>query len=172
VTLIAANSTLSAPAGADVVEVVSADDMLAAVLRAAPGADAVVMAAAVADFKPASRAEGKIKKTDATGAPEIHLVQNPDILATIGTQRLRPGQVIVGFAAETHDVLANGQTKLGRKGADLLVVNQVGEGVGFEVDQNAAVILGADGSSTDVPLGSKDALADVVWDLVVARLAR
>jgi phosphopantothenoylcysteine decarboxylase/phosphopantothenate--cysteine ligase len=78
--------------------------------------------------------------------------------------------VVVGFAAETDDVLANGLAKLRRKGADLLVVNQVGDGLGFEVDDNAAVVLGSDGSRTDVPYGAKEALAEVVWDLVVARL--
>jgi phosphopantothenoylcysteine decarboxylase/phosphopantothenate--cysteine ligase len=87
------------------------------------------------------------------------------------------GQVLVGFAAETGDadgsVLDHGRAKLARKGCDLLVVNEVGETghpTGFEGEQNAAVVLGADGAVTDVPLGSKDALADVVWDLVAARL--
>ena len=84
------------------------------------------------------------------------------------------GQVVVGFAAETGDadgdVLAHGRAKLARKGCDLLVVNEVGDGLGFEVPHNAGVVLGADGSATEVPSGPKEALADVVWDLVLARL--
>jgi phosphopantothenoylcysteine decarboxylase/phosphopantothenate--cysteine ligase len=79
--------------------------------------------------------------------------------------------VIVGFAAETHDVLANGRRKLARKGCDLLVVNEVGEQLAFGRPDNAAVILSADGAAVDVPRGSKEALAEVIWDLVAARLA-
>jgi phosphopantothenoylcysteine decarboxylase / phosphopantothenate---cysteine ligase len=98
------------------------------------------------------------------------------VLLELGRAR-RAGQVLVGFAAETGDetgsVLEHGRAKLERKGCDLLVVNEVGEPghpTGFETEQNAAVVLAADGTATEVPLGSKDALADVVWDLVVARL--
>ena len=171
VTLIAANSALAAPAGAKVVDVVSAEQMLAAVLEAGADADAIVMAAAVADFRPAARAETKIKKTSEHSVPAVELVQNPDILARLGADRLRPGQVIVGFAAETDDAIENGTQKLRRKRADLLVVNEVGDGLGFEVDDNAATVLAADGSATPVPFGAKEALAEVVWDLVVARLA-
>jgi phosphopantothenoylcysteine decarboxylase/phosphopantothenate--cysteine ligase len=168
VTLVAANVDLPDPAGAKVVRVVSAEDLLAAVTPAAQEADAVVMAAAVADFRPASLSARKIKKGDGDQAP-VEVVRTPDVLAALVAGR-RPEQVLVGFAAETDDVLAHGRAKLAAKGCDLLVVNRVGDGVGFEVDTNAAVVLGADGSTTDVPLGSKEALADVVWDLVVARL--
>ncbi len=168
VTLVAANIDLPDPAGAKVVRVVSAEDLLAAVAPAAHEADAVVMAAAVADFRPASLSARKIKKGDGDQAP-VEVVRTPDVLAALVAGR-RPEQVLVGFAAETDDVLAHGRAKLAAKGCDLLVVNRVGDGVGFEVDTNAAVVLGADGSTTDVPLGSKEALADVVWDLVVARL--
>ena len=171
VTLVAAATALPDPAGAKVVQVVSADDMRVAVLEAAVGADVVVMAAAVADFRPAERAESKIKKTGDDGAPEVRLVRNRDILAELSAERRTPSQVIVGFAAETDDVLANGRAKLARKGCDLLVVNAVGEHAGFEVDHNAAVILGADGSTTTVPMGTKDAVADAIWDTVVPRLA-
>ena len=140
-----------------------------AVLEAAAGADAVVMAAAVADFRPATVAGSKIKKSDAD-PPALELTRNPDVLAELG--RLRPaGQVIVGFAAETDDALAHGRAKLAAKGADLLVVNEVGAGLGFDVPENAATILGADGTSTEVPAGPKAALADVVWDLVAARMS-
>ncbi len=131
------------------------------------------MAAAVADYRPAERLDVKRKKTDVF---TLDMVQNPDVLAELGRTR-RPGQVLVGFAAETGDadasVLEHGRAKLARKGCDLLVVNEVGEAghpTGFEGDDNAAVVLGADGSSTDVPHGSKEALADTVWDLVGARL--
>jgi phosphopantothenoylcysteine decarboxylase/phosphopantothenate--cysteine ligase len=138
------------------------------VVEAAADADCVVMAAAVADFRPAERSASKVKKTDAEPAP-VALVRNADVLAGLSASK-PAGQVVVGFAAETDDVLANGRDKLARKGCDLLVVNEVGEGVAFEVEDNAAAILGADGSETEVPHGSKDALAHVVWDLVVERM--
>ena len=168
VTLVAANVALPDPAGVKVVPVVSADDLRLAVLGAAADADVVVMAAAVADFRPAVRAVSKLKKTGADPEP-VALVANPDVLAEVAASR-RPGQVVVGFAAETDDALAHGREKLARKGCDLLVVNEVGDGRAFEVDDNAAVVLGADGSETEIPHGSKDALAHAVWDLVAARL--
>ena len=169
VTLIAANVRLPDPAGVKVVKVGTADELRTAVLEAATHADAVVMAAAVADFRPAVRADSKIKKTSADPEP-ISLVRNPDVLAEISAERRRTGQVIVGFAAETDDALANGRAKLAAKGCDLLVVNEVGDGLAFDTPDNAAVVLAADGTSTEVPLGSKEALSDVVWDLVAARL--
>src|SRR5581483_9750266 len=98
-----------------------------AVIKAAADADAVVMAAAVADFRPAQYAAGKIKKRDGQDPEPVALVRNPDVLAELSADRARPGQVVVGFAAETDDVLANGRAKLARKGCDLLVVNEVGE---------------------------------------------
>jgi phosphopantothenoylcysteine decarboxylase/phosphopantothenate--cysteine ligase len=166
------SSSLPDPAGVKVVHVTSAQQMHDALLAEAPSADAVVMAAAVADYRPAERLDTKRKKTD---EQTVELVQNPDILTALVAAR-RPGQVLVGFAAETGDatasVLEHGRAKLARKGCDLLVVNEVGEDghpTGFEGTDNAATVLGADGSSTDVPLGSKDALADAVWDLVRAR---
>ncbi|MFF0435756.1 bifunctional phosphopantothenoylcysteine decarboxylase/phosphopantothenate--cysteine ligase CoaBC [Streptomyces sp. NPDC004327] len=170
VTLIEANTGLPDPAGVDVVRVGTAIQLREAVLKAAADADAVVMAAAVADFRPASYATGKIKKTDDGGAPTIELVRNPDILAEISAERARPGQVVVGFAAETDDVLANGRLKLRRKGCDLLVVNEVGERKTFGSEENEAVVLAADGAETPVPYGPKEALAETVWDLVVPRL--
>ncbi|MFG2939373.1 bifunctional phosphopantothenoylcysteine decarboxylase/phosphopantothenate--cysteine ligase CoaBC [Streptomyces sp. NPDC048282] len=171
VTLVAANTTgLPDPAGVDVVPVGTAVQLREAVLKAAADADAVVMAAAVADFRPAVYAAGKIKKKDGQEPEPIVLVRNPDILAEISADRARTGQVIVGFAAETDDVLANGRTKLERKGCDLLVVNEVGERKTFGSEENEALVLGADGSETPVPHGPKEALADIVWDLVAARL--
>jgi phosphopantothenoylcysteine decarboxylase/phosphopantothenate--cysteine ligase len=171
--VLVSSSALPDPAGVKVVRVTSALEMHDAVLGEAASADAVVMAAAVADYRPAERLLVKRKKTDAL---TVELVQNPDILRELVAAR-RPGQVLVGFAAETGDdhadVLTHGREKLVRKGCDLLVVNEVGETghpTGFEGSENAATVLGADGTTTEVPLGSKDALADVVWDLVTARL--
>ena len=166
-------ASLPAPAGVTVRRVQSAQELGEAVLTEAATADAVVMAAAVADYRPAERLATKRKKTETL---TLELVRTPDVLAEL--VRVRPvGQVVVGFAAETGDadgsVLEHGRAKLARKGCDLLVVNEVGEAghpTGFEGDQNAATVLAADGTSYDVPLGSKDALAAVVWDLVVARL--
>jgi phosphopantothenoylcysteine decarboxylase/phosphopantothenate--cysteine ligase len=169
VTLVAANVSLPDPAGVKVVRAVSAEDVRTAVLEAAADADCVVMAAAVADFRPASRSASKVKKTEADPEP-VALVRNPDVLTEVAASK-RPGQVVVGFAAETDDALAHGREKLARKGCDLLVVNEVGEGIAFEVDDNAAVVLGADGTQTEIPHGSKDALAHAVWDLVADRFA-
>lgn len=170
------HTALTPPAGVQVVPVVSTQDLGEAVRAAAAGADAVVMAAAPADFRPAEYIEHKIKKTDDVSAPTISLVQNPDILAGLAADRPHSGLVVVGFAAETGDgsggVLEHGRRKLARKGADLLVVNEVGATKGFESPENEAVILGADGSQVEVPLGSKDRLAHQIWDLVVERWAR
>ncbi|MGB8942251.1 MAG: bifunctional phosphopantothenoylcysteine decarboxylase/phosphopantothenate--cysteine ligase CoaBC [Streptomyces sp.] len=175
VTLLSANAALPDPAGVDIVHVGTAVQLREAVLKASADADAVVMAAAVADFRPETYAAGKIKKRDGHEQPPIALVRNPDILAElagIAAERPRPGQVVVGFAAETDDVLANGRAKLERKGCDLLVVNEVGERKTFGSEENEAVVLGADGSETPVPYGPKEALADTVWDLVAERLPK
>ena len=170
VTLVAANVTLADPAGARVLPVTSAAQLRAAVTEAARDADALVMAAAVADYRPETRSDTKIKKTPAAPEP-IRLVENPDILRELSGRRLRAGQVVVGFGAETGDLLGNGRAKLAAKGCDLLVVNQVGPGLGFGAADNEAVILGADGTQTRVPMGPKEVLADIIWDLVAARLA-
>jgi phosphopantothenoylcysteine decarboxylase/phosphopantothenate--cysteine ligase len=169
VTLVAANVAIGDPAGVNVVHVGTAAELRDAVVAAAKDADAVVMAAAVADFRPEALSETKIKKSDADPDP-VRLTRTADVLAEISAERARPGQVVVGFAAETDDVLANGRAKLARKGCDLLVVNEVGAGRGFEVDDNAATVLGSDGSATQVAHGPKEALAHAVWDLVAARL--
>ncbi|MGW1077389.1 bifunctional phosphopantothenoylcysteine decarboxylase/phosphopantothenate--cysteine ligase CoaBC [Streptomyces sp. NPDC002537] len=171
VTLVAANTELPDPAGADVVRVGTAVQLREAVLKAAADADAVVMAAAVADFRPAHYAEGKIKKRDGQEPAPVELVRNPDVLAELSADRARPGQVVVGFAAETDDVLANGRAKLARKGCDLLVVNEVGERKTFGAEQSEAVVLAPDGSETPVPYGPKETLAETVWDLVAQRFS-
>jgi phosphopantothenoylcysteine decarboxylase/phosphopantothenate--cysteine ligase len=170
VTLVAANVAVDDPAGARVVHVTSTAQLRDAVREAAADADAVVMAAAVADYRPAVRSDEKIKKTGAPPEP-VRLVQNPDILRELSASRPRAGQILVGFGAETGDLLANGRAKLAAKGCDLLVVNKVGPGLGFGVSENAALILGADGTQTTVPRGPKEALANVIWDLVAAALA-
>jgi phosphopantothenoylcysteine decarboxylase/phosphopantothenate--cysteine ligase len=174
VTLIAANTSLPDPAGVKVVRVETTEQLRAEVLAAAASADAVVMAAAPADFRPVTVSEAKIKKADDGSAPSIELTQNPDILRELGTSRPHPGAVIVGFAAETGDagstVLDLARAKLARKGCDLLVVNDVSGGAVFGSPDNEAVILGANGSATEVPRGSKTALAHVIWDEVAVRL--
>lgn len=173
VTLVSANVSLPDPAGVSVVRVETTEQLREAVVAATATADAVVMAAAPADFRPTAMSEAKIKKADDGSAPAIELTQNPDILAEISHDRAREGAVIVGFAAETGDatgsVLDLGRAKLARKGCDLLVVNDVSGGAVFGSSDNEAVILGADGGSVDVPHGSKTALAHVIWDEVSRR---
>jgi phosphopantothenoylcysteine decarboxylase / phosphopantothenate---cysteine ligase len=169
VTLVSANVELPDPAGVRVVRVISARDLEAAARSAAGDADAIVMAAAVADFRPETRTASKIKKAGLAPEP-LRLVENPDVLRGLSADRARPGQVIVGFAAETEDLLRNGQAKLAAKGCDLLVVNQVGAGLAFGTDDNEAIVLASDGTVAEVPRGPKESLADVVWDLAAARL--
>jgi phosphopantothenoylcysteine decarboxylase/phosphopantothenate--cysteine ligase len=147
-------------------DVETAADMEQAMTQAAAAADVVIMAAAVADFRPKVTADNKLSKED--GIPELVLEPTPDILAGLAAHRA-PAQVLVGFAAETHDALARGRRKLERKGVDLLVVNDVSApGAGFDHDTNAVVILGADGSQVEIPLTSKDAVANELLDRVIA----
>jgi phosphopantothenoylcysteine decarboxylase / phosphopantothenate---cysteine ligase len=173
VTLVAANVLLPDPAGVKVVRVETTEELRDAVVSAAVSAHAVVMAAAPADFRPVATSEAKIKKSG-DAAPSLELTQTPDILAEISHHRSRPGQVVVGFAAETGDetgsVLELAAAKLARKGCDLLVVNDVGGGAVFGEPDNRAVILSTDSSPRDVPLGSKTTLAHVIWDEVARRL--
>ena len=170
VTLVAANTELPDPPGARVLRVTSARQLRDAMLAEAGSADAIVMAAAVADFRPATRSAAKIKKTDAAPAP-IELAENPDIVRDLVAARHRPGQLIVAFAAETGDVLANGRAKLARKGCDLLVVNQVGNGLAFGTPDNEATVLGADGTEVKLPRAAKDEIADAIWDEIAARFS-
>src|ERR1700733_6912567 len=171
VTVIAANVALPDPAGAKVTRVVSALQMREAVLNAAAGADIVVMAAAVADYRPQTRSDGKIKKDGQPPEP-LRLVENPDILAGLAAQRGPGGThpVLVGFAAETDTSEQAARAKLARKGCDLLVVNPVGNGLGFGTPDNEAVVFGADGTVTRIPRGPKEALANVIWDLAAVNL--
>ena len=155
-------SGLPRPAGAEVVEVETAAQMEEAVLSRAADADVVVMAAAVADFRPKASADTKLHKSD--GIPELVLEATNDILAELGRRR-RSGQVLVGFAAETDDVSGRARSKLAAKRVDLMVANDVSApGVGFDHDTNAVTIFGADGTVTTVPLSAKGAVADAVLD--------
>lgn len=173
VTLVAANVELADPAGVTVVHVGSTAELHDAVVAGAREADAVVMAAAPADFRPLSVSGAKIKKRADGGADPVQLAQNPDILADISHERRREGTVVVGFAAETGDatgsVLDLARAKLARKGCDLLVVNDVSGGAVFGSTDNEAVILGSDGSSLEIPRAAKGVLAHAIWDQVVAR---
>ena len=156
------------PAGAEVVDVETAAQMQEAVLARAAGADVVVMAAAVADFRPKVVVDTKLHKSD--GVPELILEPTGDILAELGRRR-HPGQVLVGFAAETDDVAGRARAKLVAKGVDLMVANDVAAPhVGFDHDTNAVTVFGADGSVTPVPLSTKGAVADAVLDRVVPLL--
>ena len=169
VTLVSANVSLDDPAGADVVRVGTTEELRVATLAAAAVADVVVMAAAPADFRPVSVADHKIKKTDDGAVPTIELVTNPDIAAELGARKAS-GQVLVAFAAETHDALANARAKLARKRADLIVVNEVGVDRVFGADRNTVVLLASDGTSAELGELSKDDVSDAIWDHVVPRL--
>lgn len=174
VTLVAANVSLPAPAGADVVRVVTTEELRTAMHEHAVDADAVVMAAAPADFRPAARAGAKIKKVPGQGPAPIELVENPDVLAELVAGRTGKRPVIVGFAAETGDenasVMEHAAAKLARKGCDLLVVNDVSGDKVFGHDDTEAVVLGADGTQVPVPHGPKVGLAHAVWDAVAHRM--
>jgi phosphopantothenoylcysteine decarboxylase/phosphopantothenate--cysteine ligase len=170
VTVVAANVTLAVPAGIDVVSVSTTEELRKATLEAAAAADVVVMAAAPADFRPASVADQKIKKSGDGTAPVLELVTNPDIAAELGAAK-RPGQLLVAFAAETHDAVANARGKLTRKRADLIVVNEVGTDLVFGADDNTVTILGADGATVQLGILPKDDVADAIWDEVASRLS-
>lgn len=181
VTLIAGHTAgLIDPAGVDVVHVSSAEQLGNAVSKHAPEADVLVMAAAVADFRPAHVAAAKIKKSpDASDTPPaIDLVRNDDVLAGVVRSRahgeLPNMHAIVGFAAETGDaagdVLFHARAKLRRKGCDLLVVNAVGEGRAFEVDSNDGWLLASDGTESALQHGSKTLMASRIVDAIAAFL--
>lgn len=173
VTLINANVDRVEPAGAQLSTVQTALELQEATFQACQDADIVIMAAAVSDFRPTVRHDSKIKKTDAE-PDQIELTKNPDILAGLVTARAEgklPATLrIVGFAAETgdeqHTVEEYGRQKLMRKGCDAIVVNDVGVGGAFESDQNAGLILGADGSAVEIPRGSKHLVSAQIWDAV------
>jgi phosphopantothenoylcysteine decarboxylase/phosphopantothenate--cysteine ligase len=157
-------ASVGIPDGVEVIRVETAQQMADAVLAAAPAASIVVMAAAVADFRPRSVAGSKLKKAD--GVPEIALERTPDILAALGAAK-PAGQVLVGFAAETDEVCANAAAKLAAKHVDLMVANDVtAPDAGFEVDTNRVVLLDSAGRVDELPLMTKDSLAGVILDRI------
>lgn len=169
VILVVGPGTIEPPKGPRVVRVTTADEMRHAVFEAAEGADAVVMAAAVADFRPERTTGSKIKKEE--GTPDLRLIPTPDILGELSQEA--DERVLVGFAAETDDVEAGGRDKLERKGVDLLVANQVGrEGTGFGSETNRAAIFSRTGEDEPLREWSKRELAAVICDRLVKLLAR
>ncbi|HET7621515.1 MAG TPA: bifunctional phosphopantothenoylcysteine decarboxylase/phosphopantothenate--cysteine ligase CoaBC [Gemmatimonadaceae bacterium] len=168
VTLVAGAIEVAPPAGVSVVRVESTDEMANAVARALPGADALVMAAAPADFRPERMAEQKIKKSS---APEsLSLAPTRDILATTVACR-RPGAVVVGFALETENLIANARQKLESKGLDLIVANSATEeGSAFGADANHVTLIGRDGAAEELSLRPKSEVADAILDRVEALL--
>jgi phosphopantothenoylcysteine decarboxylase/phosphopantothenate--cysteine ligase len=172
VALVAAHLDVPPPAGVEVVAVATAEGMLEAVRREARDADVLVMAAAVADYRPAKAAEQKLKKADLGERVTIELVRNPDVLATVAAERQRPGQLIVGFAAETEPdrerLLALGREKIAAKGADLLVLNEVGWERGFGTGENAVVLLDAAGTVVGEASGEKRSVAEAILDVVAS----
>jgi len=171
VLLISAPSHLGVPAGVELRRIETAEQMRSAVAEALPTADALVMSAAVADFRPVAPAAQKIKK-EAGPVPTIELEATADVLRETRSLR-RPGSVVVGFALETTDVVANGRRKLEGKGLDLLVVNDATEpGAGFEVETNRVVLLAPDAEDEALPLLSKAEVADRILDRVESILSR
>jgi phosphopantothenoylcysteine decarboxylase/phosphopantothenate--cysteine ligase len=179
VTLVAANLSADVvdgvrAAGVQVVDVSSTAQLRDAVRAGGREADVVVMAAAVADFRPVSSPGTKIKKVPGSAPAPIELVENPDVLAELAGAPLRPDQVVVGFAAETGDedgsVLEHGRAKARRKGADLLAVNAVGHDVGFGSDVNEVTILDRRGETVAKAAGSKREVADALWDAIAPLL--
>ncbi|HVH12648.1 MAG TPA: bifunctional phosphopantothenoylcysteine decarboxylase/phosphopantothenate--cysteine ligase CoaBC, partial [Longimicrobium sp.] len=169
VLLVSGPSSLPVPPGVEVRRIESAEQMLDAVRAALPAADALVMAAAVADFRPADAADHKIKKEAGT-IPQITLEGTADVLRATREAR-RPDAVVVGFALETNDAVENGRRKLEGKGLDLLVVNDATEpGAGFEVETNRVVLLQPGREDEAMPLMSKAAVADAILDRVEALL--
>jgi len=164
VTLVSGPASLPAPPGARLVRVVTAAEMRDAVLAEFGTATTLLMAAAVADYRPCITAANKIKRGDER--LHIELTPNPDILKEVGEKK--NDQVIIGFAAETDALLENARKKLEKKNLDAIVANDVTqEGSGFDVDTNEATLLGRDGATMSFPLMSKDALADKIYDYLV-----
>ena len=166
--MLVTTSTQPVPAGISVVPVETAEQMRDAVLAIADDCDVVVMAAAVADFRPKAVAPEKLKKGD--GVPELVLEPTVDILAELGARK-RTDQVVVGFAAETERVREHAAAKLAAKRVDLMVANDVSAAdSGFEVDTNRAIVLDAAGSVEELPLLTKDALADWLLERIAGLL--
>jgi len=167
VELVAANVSMAPPPGAQVETVTSTGDLQQAMTRAAKDADLVVMAAAPADFTPATSSDTKIKKQSEHDGLELQLVQTPDVLAGLVAGRTDPRQVLVGFAAETptaeHTLTDLGHAKLKRKGCDLLVLNVVGHGLVFGQSDSEITLLTTDATVGPIA-GTKDTLAHHIWN--------
>ena len=161
VTLVTGPTCLSEPFGVETVQVTSARDMRQAVMERSTESTIIIKAAAVADYRPASRAEMKVKKGDA--AITLALERNPDILAELG--EIKGSRILVGFAAETEDLVGNAGKKLAGKNLDMVVANDISlAGAGFNVDTNIVKLLFADGKVEDLPLMGKQELADIILD--------
>ena len=160
VTLVSGPVNLLPPEGVEVINIESAADMAKAMKSAAQTADIIVMAAAVADYRPRQYSTSKVKKSD--GDMCIELERTEDVLLSLGKNK-RPGQILVGFAAETDDLLKNAQGKLERKNLDYIAANIVGvPGRGFAADNNAITLIGRNGSQTEFALQSKKNLAEAL----------
>jgi phosphopantothenoylcysteine decarboxylase/phosphopantothenate--cysteine ligase len=161
---------VAAPASVTVVTVGSTLELAEATREAAAHADIVIMAAAVADYRPETVAQGKIKKEQQGDVLDLRLVKNPDILKGLADER-RPGQLIVGFAAETEPdndaLLALGRAKVARKGCDYLVINRVGWTEGFATESNTVVVIDRSGDTVVEASGTKASVADSILDLLV-----
>ncbi|MEX2160806.1 MAG: bifunctional phosphopantothenoylcysteine decarboxylase/phosphopantothenate--cysteine ligase CoaBC [Anaerolineales bacterium] len=169
VILISAPTALTPPVGADLISVTSAEEMLSAVLSYARNADLLLMAAAVADFKVKKVSAHKLKR--AAGVPDLELEANPDILLGVGKLGPKKPKVIVGFAAESKDLLKNAAQKLSAKNLDLIVANDItAENAGFEVDTNRIVLLDKTGHQEELPLMSKDEVARLILESAIAML--
>jgi len=174
VTLIT-TAALPDPFGVEIIRTDSAENMQQAVLKATQQADVLVMAAAVADFRPATTAKQKIKKKEGMERLTLEMVRNPDILASVAEQKSKGTgpRITVGFAAETEDLLANARSKLARKKLDLIAANDVtASDAGFAVDTNRVTLLGTDGLVEELPLLSKTAVAERIFDQVVTYLSQ
>ncbi|HEX3764918.1 MAG TPA: bifunctional phosphopantothenoylcysteine decarboxylase/phosphopantothenate--cysteine ligase CoaBC [Kofleriaceae bacterium] len=173
VTLLLGPSAIAPPVGVAVVGFETAAQLETALGTAAQGADVIIMAAAVADYRPAQAATHKLKRGELGPATQLSLVANPDLLAGLGHARgSRTTPLLVGFAAETRDVVANARAKLAAKRCDLVVANDVAEpGAGFAVDTNRVTVVDHDGA-VEIPAGAKTEVAHRILDRVVARLAR
>jgi phosphopantothenoylcysteine decarboxylase/phosphopantothenate--cysteine ligase len=172
VTLLLGPTAIAPPVGVTVVAVESAVDLQAALTTASDGADIIIMAAAVADYRPANPAAHKLKRSKTGATTELALVANPDLLAELGQRRGdRPTPLLIGFAAETQDVVANARSKLATKRCDMVVANDVSEpGAGFAVDTNRVTVVDHAGA-VELPAGSKAEVAHRILDRVVALAA-
>lgn len=165
VTLVSGPTALKPPRNVTLSRVKTAEEMRQAVLSECRGSDVIIKAAAVLDWRPKDTAEQKIKKGQ--GVQTLELVENPDILAELGSSRGNSRRLLVGFAAETQDLIANAQEKLKKKNLDLIVANDVSrEDAGFEADTNAVKILYRDGRMEELPLMTKEEVADQLLDRV------